>query len=428
MLIGMSWLESVSNSIALIVCIAVIAAVFASSRREPASKLAWQKRAVPLVMLAAAGIWAAAGYIADGPAQIAIILTAQLQFILATILAWPLLKDFASYSAQVSFQQAQCRRDVARAAAAESRHWLLLAEKIARVGHWRYAVADGCLSWSDEMFTILGIEPGGPTPALDSFFAMIAPDDRARSEADFAKAVATASPFEFTVETLREGRPPAYVTARGIPEFDDAGQVTALFGVLEDVTAQKRIEAELYAARQANAVANEALETLIRHDALTQLANRRHFDEAITQEFKRAARDLHPVGLIMIDLDHFKAFNDEYGQPASDTCLQTVSAAIANIPQRPADLVARYDGVEIAVLLPNTDLIGTGIMADLIVQAVRELGIPHAGNPEFIVTISCGTAAFEPARDPYLALNLVEKADQTLNAAKRDVRQRAMAA
>jgi diguanylate cyclase (GGDEF)-like protein len=321
-------------------------------------------------------------------------------------------------------EHAQCRVDVAMAAARESQHWLLLAEKIARVGHWRYALVDQSLTWSDEVFTIFGLAPGGCTPDAALFFSLIAPEDRDRAMAGFTRAIEGVSPFEFTVRVLPASQEAGYVTARGIPEIDEAGVVVALFGVLVDVTAQKQVEEELKSAAQASEIANKALDRLARHDALTRLPNRRFFDEKIALEFKRAAREMQPVGLVMVDLDYFKSYNDHYGHPAGDTCLLLVARAIGAVPQRPADMVARYGGEEIVVMLPNTDLAGTELVADMLVQAVRALKLPHEGHPDGIVTISCGAAVFEPSGDPPVVLKLIERADQALYAAKRGGRNR----
>ncbi len=418
----MLWLNSVSMLIALMARVVTVGSVAMSWRRLRAARLGWQAWLLPVLMLGAAGFFQLADGFA-GAAHVLLGLSGQLLLLAAACLIWPLLRQFGTEALQHSTAQAQSqsRLELAKADASESRHWMRLAEKIARVGHWRYSVADQCLTWSDEVFTIFGLEPGGLQPALDLFVRLIAPEDRARARADFAQALETACPFEFTVRTLHAG----HVTARGIPEVDDAGKVTALFGVLVDITNQKRVEDELKNAHEASEIANRELDALARHDALTGLPNRRHFDESIAMEFRRTAREMQPMGLIMIDLDYFKLYNDHYGHPMGDDCLRMVAGAIASVPQRPADLVARYGGEEIVVLLPNTDLAGTETVADLIVQAVRAMDIPHAGNPEGVVTVSCGAASFEPTKDPYLVVKLVERADQALYAAKRAGRNRA---
>jgi diguanylate cyclase (GGDEF)-like protein len=419
----MFWLNALSNVVALLAGAVALVTVGATLRRHGAG-LTWQGRVLPLVVLAAVALWAASPYAPGLLWHVTAILLVRLLFLAAAVMVWPLLREFAEHSSKLLQTQAQCRRDVASADATESRHWLRLAEKIARVGHWRYALADKSLTWSDEVFTIFGLDPDSCTPAPALFFSLIAPEDRDRAMADFTRAIESVSPFEFTVQTLPGALPGAYVTTRGIPEIDEAGNVIALFGVLVDITAQKRIEDDLKKANQVSEIANKALDTLARHDALTRLPNRRFFDEKMALEFKRAARELQPVGLIMIDLDYFKAYNDRYGHPAGDICLRQVAHAISSVPQRPADMVARYGGEEIVAMLPNTDLAGTETVADMIVQAVRALQLAHDGNPEGIVTVSCGAAVFEPARDPSSVLNLIERADQAMYAAKRSGRNR----
>jgi diguanylate cyclase (GGDEF)-like protein/PAS domain S-box-containing protein len=420
----MQWLTMISNTIALLACVVAVLAVLVSLRRPVEAALVWQGRAFPLLLIAAFGLRAVAQS-CDGFAHTVLLLGARLAFLAAATLVWPLLRQFASQASESERAQAQSRLELAKVEASESRHWLRLAEKIARVGHWRYCFADGKLTWSDEVFSIFGLRPDAFVPDLESWLTLVVPEDRAQAAAGFEKALAQRTPFEITVRVPLDGEI-AHVTARGLPELDETGQVGAVFGVFVDVTAQKRIEEELKNAHQASQHANRALEALARHDGLTLLANRRHFDETIDVEFRRASRETQPIGLIMIDLDHFKEYNDRYGHPAGDSCLRQVAEAIATVPQRPADLVARYGGEEFVVLLPNTNLTGTETVADLIVRAVRALRIPHADNPERIVTISCGAAAFEPENDSQIPVQLIERADQALYTAKRSGRNRAV--
>jgi diguanylate cyclase (GGDEF)-like protein/PAS domain S-box-containing protein len=418
----MYWLIMLSNSIAALACLMALAAAFSALWRHESHPLIWQARLLPFVVLAAIALAALSERVTGPLEHIAMVLTARLLFLAAVGLLWPILRQFAAQEAR---EETPARFELARAEATDSRHWLQLAEKIAKVCHWRYTVPDNTLTWSAQVYDMFGLSPDSYKPDLDVVFQLIDPDDRARAVAGFEKALKHAAPFEVTVKVPMPQGHYGHVTARGVPEISDGGEVVAVFGVFVDITAQKRIEEELKSAHRMSEVANKALEALALHDSLTRLPNRRNFDATIATEFRRAARDFQAVGLIMIDVDHFKSFNDRYGHPAGDDCLRLVAAAIAAVPQRPGDMVARYGGEEIVVLLPNTALAGVETVAELIVQAVRALRIPHEGNPAKIVTVSCGAAAFDPQKDPFVPVQLIERADQALYKAKGEGRDRA---
>jgi diguanylate cyclase (GGDEF)-like protein len=133
-------------------------------------------------------------------------------------------------------------------------------------------------------------------------------------------------------------------------------------------------------------------------DTLTGVANRRLFDELIEREWLRARRAGDPVSLLLIDVDHFKLFNDRYGHPKGDACLREVAQAIVGACQRPADLVARYGGEEFVVLLPQTPRAGAERMARKVLHAVDSLGILHEDSPTTQrITVSVGIACHENA-------------------------------
>jgi diguanylate cyclase (GGDEF)-like protein len=179
-----------------------------------------------------------------------------------------------------------------------------------------------------------------------------------------------------------------------------------------DITERKRIEFRLEEA-------NQRLEVLARQDALTGLANRRHFDETLAAEFRRAAREKTSLSLIMLDADHFKRFNDIYGHPVGDSCLRSIALALQQGLNRPADFVARYGGEEFAVLAPNTTQSGAFELAERLREAVHGLRIPHEASPRKNVTISLGVASVAPAQGEYRAEDLVTAADTALYAAKK---------
>ncbi len=162
-------------------------------------------------------------------------------------------------------------------------------------------------------------------------------------------------------------------------------------------------------------------------DGLTGIANRRRFDEVLALEWSNATASGKPVSVIMLDVDHFKLFNDQYGHQAGDACLCDVAAALRKAVGRSEDLVARYGGEEFVVLLPGTDAAGSAVLAERIRRAVQETAIAHAGNPEAgVVTVSLGISTAEPFEDRRTVPSfLVSCADQALYRAKRAGRNRA---
>jgi diguanylate cyclase (GGDEF)-like protein/PAS domain S-box-containing protein len=191
----------------------------------------------------------------------------------------------------------------------------------------------------------------------------------------------------------------------------ETGAITGIIGSLRDISVRKAVEDEL-------AEANRRLKALAGQDGLTGLANRRAFDEALAREQRRSKREKKALGLIMIDVDRFKLFNDCYGHPAGDDCLRRVAAAIAETVRRPGDVAARYGGEEFAVLLPDIDEAGAELMAARILKAVRGLGIRHDGNVNGLVTISAGVASLLPAQSEGRPEILIQTADRALYCAK----------
>lgn len=181
----------------------------------------------------------------------------------------------------------------------------------------------------------------------------------------------------------------------------------------------------------------DRLHTLSNHDPLTGVANRRALDERVAQEWRRAARHDTPLGLLMIDIDHFKLYNDHYGHLEGDECLRQVACVLGSTVTRAGELVARYGGEEFAVLLPGSNTATAAALAGKVRAAVNTLAIPHAcSDAASHVTISLGVASVRPAaprRAPdtapgssaspaevglHLARDLFDQADRALFAAK----------
>jgi diguanylate cyclase (GGDEF)-like protein/PAS domain S-box-containing protein len=190
------------------------------------------------------------------------------------------------------------------------------------------------------------------------------------------------------------------------------GEIDGVIAITRDVTQHKDLE--------------DRLEALAIEDGLTGIANRRRFDERLREEWRRAARERTSLALLMIDLDHFKKYNDEYGHLAGDQCLRSVARILAAEAQRTTDLAARFGGEEFVMLLPNTDAAGCARIAERIRRALSGAALPHALNrPSGRVTVSLGGAVCRPgderAAEP---VSLIEAADHALYAAKNGGRDR----
>ena len=174
--------------------------------------------------------------------------------------------------------------------------------------------------------------------------------------------------------------------------------------------------------------AHQTLKNMALTDSLTGLGNRRRLDAVFDAEVGRARRQGYPLALVMIDLDHFKAYNDRYGHPAGDQCLQRVAEVLAQALKRPGDLAVRYGGEEFTLLLPDTDAAGAEQIVHETLQALRRLAIEHAGSPLGHVSASAGIAVGEPGRATVTTEGLMAAADGALYEAKRQGRDRSFTA
>jgi diguanylate cyclase (GGDEF)-like protein len=167
---------------------------------------------------------------------------------------------------------------------------------------------------------------------------------------------------------------------------------------------------------QALAAANELLELLNRTDPLTGLANRRRLDLAVAESWERAGKNTSPVSVIMVDIDYFKQYNDQFGHPGGDSCLRKV-AVVLTASARTTDIVARYGGEEFAVILPDTDLDAACLVAERIRETVVQLEEEHPASPTGYLTVSLGVATAIPGGEPG-GPDLLKRADENLYAAK----------
>jgi len=240
--------------------------------------------------------------------------------------------------------------------------------------------------------------------------------------------------------------PVIFVTSHSEPAFEIAGfELGAADFITKPVNPPlvvARVKAQLRVKRM-----DDELRRIATIDVLTGIANRRRFDESLEREWRGARRSCEPLALLMIDVDHFKAFNDRYGHPAGDVCLSAVAQALRRAGTRPADLVARYGGEEFALLLPKTPRAGAEHVARQALAAIEALAIAHDASPTTDhITVSVGVACYDrestcwlshsaeqhsdvdvdlDALSPYTAVELLLAADQALYAAKRHGRAQA---
>jgi diguanylate cyclase (GGDEF)-like protein len=211
--------------------------------------------------------------------------------------------------------------------------------------------------------------------------------------------------------------PVIFITALKTPE-DETGALAA--GAADFITkpvnaavVRARVRTQLTVKRQA-----DALRALTLTDGLTGVANRRAFDERLAAEWRRCGRAQAPVALVMIDIDHFKKYNDHYGHQAGDAALVQAAGAMRRAAGRQQDLVARYGGEEFAILLPEVGVEGAQQVARKLLAEIAELGIEHAAAPHAgLLTVSMGIAICLPGAED-TAAGLVHAADAQLYEAK----------
>ncbi|MDX7952906.1 diguanylate cyclase [Lichenihabitans sp. Uapishka_5] len=189
------------------------------------------------------------------------------------------------------------------------------------------------------------------------------------------------------------------------PIYDETGRLLAVIQTFRDITAKKKAEHELQA--------------LAARDGLTNLFNRRSFDATLASELKRTAREGSPLSLLMIDIDHFKLFNDRFGHIGGDACIRQVADVIRSV-LRQGDNAARYGGEEFAVILPGTDQTGARIVAERLRAAVQALAVDHPDSSQNVLTLSIGAST---GHDGSLAPeDLIAASDEALYASKRNGR------
>lgn len=211
--------------------------------------------------------------------------------------------------------------------------------------------------------------------------------------------------------------PVIFVTALESEEDEEEG---LNLGAIDYLT--KPLRAGILRARVRNILTmvrqREILEEMVLLDSLTEIPNRRALDQTLNQEWARCQRIHQPISLAMVDIDHFKAFNDTYGHGAGDLALRQVAQTLAEAAKRPGDLAARYGGEEFVLLLPHTPMRGARKLCRQARFRVEKLAIPHTGSPFGVLTISIGGVTAWPHHEGSVD-DLLRQADAQLYRAKQ---------
>ena len=299
--------------------------------------------------------------------------------------------------------------------------WLDSAQKAASAGYFAYDAEHQKFFMSSMAHAIFGLPPQ-EYMTLQQWMDMVHPEDCAHVLQVHADAIAARTPLGMQYRIVRASDS----AQRWLQVWGEYGDGTdadplRMTGTVQDITERKQAEQQLARYR-------DALEERVRLDPMTQVANRLALGEAMQREWEQARLRGMPLALLMIDVDYFKAYNDHYGHPSGDECLQTVARLLPPLLKRPRDLAARYGGEEFACLLPGCALEGALAKAHEIVHAVNTLRLPHATSrvaPH--VTLSVGVAACQPQHgEP--ALQLLQASDAALYQAKSAGRNRVVSA
>lgn len=314
--------------------------------------------------------------------------------------------------------------------------WLEGAQKAAAIGYFAYDIDGGAVTLSSMGRTIFGLHPSD-TIQMSQWSALLDAETRQDTVQQHRQALSLRRPLRLQYRIRRANdQQPRWVQVWGEYEMPSSKRQGArLIGTMQDITERKQAEQELADYRA-------VLEQKVRLDPLTQLANRRALDEHVATQWQRAMRQHRALSLLMIDIDHFKRYNDHYGHIEGDDCLKRVAHTLAAMVSRADEMVARYGGEEFAILLPDTSGAQALALAQRICAAVHGMGVPHADSATAAcVTVSIGVACLQPvfdhsaepaerelsaALDSALAQALFEQADAALYSAKAQGRNRAV--
>jgi len=305
------------------------------------------------------------------------------------------------------------------------------AQAIAHIGSWELDLITNELVWSDEIYRIFEINKLRFGASYEAFLNTIHPDDREYVNRTYLYSLQNRQKYTIVHRLLMEDGRIKWVRELGDTEYDTEGNGILSRGTVQDITEQVLINQELRETKSkletANAslkFKNNQLKELAMIDGLTHIPNRRFFDQTYEKSYKEVLRDDKTLAILMIDVDYFKRYNDNYGHAKGDACLIAIAKVLKKSLKRPSDVFARYGGEEFVVLLENIDYEGAKQVSMSLVNAVEGLKISHEySSAADHVTISIGMA-FKEAGEDITKESLLKKADDALYQAKESGRNR----
>jgi diguanylate cyclase (GGDEF)-like protein/PAS domain S-box-containing protein len=305
----------------------------------------------------------------------------------------------------------------------ENQERLALAVHVGGLGIWDYDMRRDDLRCDETWYRIMGRDPGQPVRSIDEFRPLIHPDDVERATEvghTATELIATERDYAIEFRIMRPNGDIRWIRSAACVVQDPSGVPARAVGFVVDITDAWRGERAL---REANRALEEENSSHVRQsleDPLTGIANRRRLDSELARICAHAGETGEPVCVGMIDVDHFKAYNDRYGHPEGDEALRRIAGALQSIA-RQSDIVARYGGEEFTLVLVGVN--DPAAMLDRFMAAVADLAIIHEDSATGYLTISCGCVVFK-SRHVLSPASLLKASDEALYEAKRSGRNR----
>ena len=303
-----------------------------------------------------------------------------------------------------------------------SQERLAMAVHVGGLGIWDFDIQSGEFHCDETWHRIMGRDPKAPVRSIAEFRTFIHPDDvemATEVSQTAADLLATRQDYTVTFRILHPNEGVRWIRSVACL-LNDSGTPVRAVGFIVDITDSRRAELALQDANRALKNEHAVLARQSLQDPLTEVANRRHLDSELQRLYARMTETGEAFCVGMVDVDHFKAFNDHYGHVEGDAVLRQVAAALRSV-LRKGDFIARYGGEEFAFIL--VDIGDPESLLDRMIKAVTSLAVPHAASPLGHLSISCGCAVFN-AHIRLLPQQLLARSDRALYEAKTSGRNR----